>query len=535
MSDVLTKFNPNNHKNLVDAFNEASEKFKDQVAYHCLGDNKTYAEIQTLAQHFAAFLSRNCGLKRGDAIAIQLPNITQYPVAFWGAMHAGIRVVNTNPLYTKREQIHQFNDSGATALVVLDSLLATTEQVLPETKIETVIIASMTDLTDLSATPAKAQEFKNVQSFGFLETLQQGAELPPCVVEATWDDLAVLQYTGGTTGPSKGVMLSHGNVYTCMKMGRASVILRRDEDPEIALAPLPLYHIFGFQQHIIGGYMYGALALLIPNPRDMDYMIKTMRSYPLSTLNGVNTLLSGMMAHPDFDKIDFSHFVGAIAGGTTLVKEIAEEWIARTGGAIYEGYGLSESTGSGFCNRPESNELGTVGVALEHSEAMIMGENGESMPTGERGEVCLRGPHIMQGYWQRPEATAETIDEQGWLHTGDIGIFNERGHLKIVDRIKDMILVSGFNVYPNEVEGVVYSHPDVLECGAIGIPSEKTGEAIKLFVVSKSGQLTEKDIMKYCRQELAGYKVPKSIVFMQDLPKSPAGKVLRRELREAES
>jgi long-chain acyl-CoA synthetase len=365
--------------------------------------------------------------------------------------------------------------------------------------------------------------------------LQQGAELPPCVVEATWDDLAVLQYTGGTTGPSKGVMLSHGNVYTCMKMGRASVILRRDEDPEIALAPLPLYHIFGFQQHIIGGYMYGALALLIPNPRDMDYMIKTMRSYPLSTLNGVNTLLSGMMAHPDFDKIDFSHFVGAIAGGTTLVKEIAEEWIARTGGAIYEGYGLSESTGSGFCNRPESNELGTVGVALEHSEAMIMGENGESMPTGERGEVCLRGPHIMQGYWQRPEATAETIDEQGWLHTGDIGIFNERGHLKIVDRIKDMILVSGFNVYPNEVEGVVYSHPDVLECGAIGIPSEKTGEAIKLFVVSKSGQLTEKDIMEYCRQELAGYKVPKSIVFMQDLPKSPAGKVLRRELREAES
>jgi long-chain acyl-CoA synthetase len=487
-----------------------------------------------LAKAFGAFLQHNCGLKKGDRIAIQLPNITQYPIAFWGAMHAGLLVVNTNPMYTKREQLHQFNDSGAKALIVLDSLLTTTEQVLPETAIDLVIITGINELNNLNATPSKAQEFANTRSYGFLEALNAGAKLPPCEVTARWDDLAILQYTGGTTGPSKGVMLSHANVFSGMKMGRASVVLRRNEDPEIALAPLPLYHIFGFQQHIIGGYMHGALALLIPNPRDMDYMIQTMRNYPVSTLNGVNTLLSGMMAHPDFDKIDFSHFVGAIAGGTTLVKEIAEQWIERTGGAIYEGYGLSESTGSGFCNRPESNELGTVGVPLNHSEVMIADDKGNSVPTGERGEVCLRGAHIMQGYWQRPEATADAIDPEGWLHTGDIGILNASGHLKIVDRIKDMILVSGFNVYPNEIEGVVYSHPDVLECGAIGIPSEQTGEAVKLFVVSKSGQLTEQDIMDYCRTELAAYKVPKAIVLMQDLPKSPAGKVLRRELRESD-
>ena len=532
MSEPLAVLNPDQHRSLLDAFVAASARFADSPAYHCLGLDSTYRSIARDSAAFAAFLQRTCGLMPGDRVAIQLPNITQYPIAFWGAMQAGLVVVNTNPQYTQREQIHQFNDSEARALIVLDSLSELTRQVIPNTQIKHVVVTSALDLHDRTAAESKPLPEFSVRTHRFVDALLAGAAFEPAECDTQWSNLAVLQYTGGTTGPAKGVMLNQCNLYSGMKMGRASVVLRRPEDPEVALAPLPLYHIFGFQQHIIGGYMHGAHAILIPNPRDMDYMIEVMQNFNLTTLNGVNTLLSGMMAHPDFDKIDFSHFVGAIAGGTALVKEIAEEWITRTGGAIYEGYGLSESTGSGFCNRPESNQLGTVGLPLEYSSVCIKNAASIEQPVGKRGEVCLRGPHIMQGYWNNPEATAETIDADGWLHTGDIGVLNEQGHLKIVDRIKDMILVSGFNVYPNEIEAVVYGHDDVLECAAIGVPSEQTDEAVKLFVVSKSGNLTSDQLMNYCRNELAAYKVPKEIVFAADLPKSPAGKVLRRELRE---
>ncbi|MFT6407864.1 MAG: long-chain acyl-CoA synthetase [Arenicella sp.] len=523
---MAAELNPDGISSLVEAFDKVCIEHAQSPAFACLGQTISYAEFALLTKRFSSFLMSQLKLKPGDRIAIQLPNIAQYPVAVWGAWRAGLIVVNTNPMYTAREVKHQFKDSGAVALVVLDSLLPLVEAVIDDTDIKHVIATSAIDMAE----PQNA--FKATGSvLAFNDALDfEVGELNQVVV--SMGDIAVLQYTGGTTGPSKGAMLTHGNLFSARALSRKSVVLNKPGTREILIAVLPVYHVFGFTANVVGSVLFGALSVMIPDPRNLNSIIAAMKAYPFTNMAGVNTLLSSLMKHPEFDSIDFSNITGVIVGGTALVKEIGEEWQQRTGTMLYEGYGLSETSANAACNRPESHELGTVGPSMLYQEIKTIDAQGATVEIGERGEICVRGPHVMSGYWERPEATAESIDSDGWFKTGDVGIIQDNGHLKIVDRIKDMIIVSGFNVYPNEVEAVIYGHKDVVECAVIGVPSESTGEAIKLYVVSDNSQLTAADIIEYGRIELTSYKVPKQIVFMDDLPKSPAGKILRRELRE---
>lgn len=523
---MLAELNPDGVASLVDVFNEACLEHAEKPAFSCLEQEMTFAELDRLSANFASYLQHDLGLQNSDRMAVQLPNIHQYPIAVWGAWRAGLVVVNTNPMYTAREQTHQFNDSGATTLVVLADLLTTTREVLPNTSIENVIVASVMEMIDPSAA------FPGEGMISFTQACRTGESLAPAQCHAKMSDVAALQYTGGTTGPSKGAMLSHGNLYSSIRLSRETIVLTPPDVAEITIAPLPLYHVFGFTQSVLSVVLNGGLSVLIPDPRNMDFMISQMKAYPFTNMAAVNTLLAGLMAQPDFESIDFSHITGVISGGTTLVKEIADEWHERTDSVIYEGYGLSETSATATCNTPDSYELGSVGPCLNNIQVKIVDDQGEEVAQGERGEVLIRGPQIMLGYWNNLSATAESIDEEGWFATGDIGILQANNHLKIVDRIKDMIIVSGFNVYPNELEAVIYGHPNVTECAAIGVPDGATGEAIKLFVVSNTPDLEAKGIIDFCRSELTSYKVPKQIVFMDDLPKSPAGKVLRRELRE---
>lgn len=522
----LIELNVEGFDSLVDAFDQSCAEFAVKPAYHCLGQTLSYADIEAYSRKFGAFLAGSCGLQRGDRIAIQLPNLNQFPIVVWGALRIGLTIVNTNPMYTAREQLHQFNDSGAKALVVLSGLLPVTEQVIPETDVETVIVTHATDM--LQAQPAPKTSLPNLVTLP--DALALGAELVMPQVTMSMDDLAVLQYTGGTTGPAKGSMLSHGNVFSGMRMSKLSVFPETEGD-DILIAPMPLYHVFGFTMNVIGGFISGSLSVLVPDPRDANALVALMREFKFTSMASVNTLLQGLMSHPDFDKIDFSAVKGIIAGGTALVKEIADEWFTRTGSKIFEGYGLSETAAVLTCNSPDNSRLGTVGVSMIAQEIKLVDDAGASVDNDERGEICVRGAQIMQGYWQRPEATAEAIDAEGWFRTGDVGVMGADGFLSIVDRIKDMVLVSGFNVYPNEIEDVVYSHPDIIECAVVGIKDKKTGEAVKLFVVSTNPDLTQEEIKGYCREQLTAYKVPKVVEFSDDLPKSPVGKILRRELR----
>ena len=519
--EVAEKLIPANIVSLVSAFEQSCELNKEKVAFSCLNHETSFGELDDLSNRFAHYLIDDLHLNVGDRVAIQLPNITQYAIAVWGIWRAGMVVVNTNPMYTPRELMHQFNNSEAVVLVVLDQLLPVVNQVLEQTSIKHVVAVNVTGSNDAID--------KSVISFA--STLSK-EPLNKISVPLSMGDLAALQYTGGTTGPSKGAMLSHSNLFCGRMMGRESIVLNEPDADEILIAVLPVYHVFGFTQNIIGSVLQGATSVMVPDPRNLDSIVQAMQAYPFTNMAGVNTLLSSLMAHPKFDEIDFSHITGVIVGGTALVKEIGEAWERRTQTKIYEGYGLSETCANCSCNRPESNEIGTVGPSLNHQEIKLIDEFGETVNDGERGEICIRGPNIMQGYWRNPEATSESIDVDGWFKTGDVGIFNQRGHLKIVDRIKDMIIVSGFNVYPNEIEAVIYGHPNIVECAVIGVADDLTGEAIKLYVVSNSDDLISTDIIEYCRNELTAYKVPKQIVFKDDLPKSPAGKILRRELRE---
>jgi long-chain acyl-CoA synthetase len=525
--EKLVELNVEGYGSLVDAFDQSCAQFATKPAFHCNGQTLTFGDIEAYSRKFGAYLAGSCGLQQGDRIAVQLPNLHQFPIVVWGALRVGLTIVNTNPMYTAREQLHQFNDSGAKALVVLSDLLPITEQVVPQTGIKTVITTHVLDMVQAQAAPVS-----NLPNLVTLpDALTLGAELVMPQLSMSMDDLAVLQYTGGTTGPSKGAMLSHGNVFAGMRMSKLSFVTDADDD-EILIAPMPLYHVFGFTMNVVGGFIAGNLSVLVPDPRDIDELIALLRKFRFTSMSSVNTLLQGLMMHPDFDKIDFSRVKAIIAGGTALVKEIADQWRERTGSEIYEGYGLSETAAVLTCNNPQSSRLGTVGVGMVAQEIKLIDAAGITVDHDERGEICVRGAQVMQGYWQRPEATAEAIDAEGWFRTGDVGVLGADGFVSIVDRIKDMVLVSGFNVYPNEVEDVVYSHPDIIECAVVGIKDHKTGEAVKLFAVSTNPNLCEDDIKNYCRQKLTAYKVPKVVEFSDDLPKSPVGKILRRELRD---
>lgn len=536
---------PTHSTTIVDVFTETVKKYADNRAFTCLGHSLTFADIDHLSARFASYLQNETSLKPGDRISIQLPNILQYPVALFGAIRAGLVVVNTNPLYTARELEHQLKDSGAKALVVLANVAATAASVIDRTDVETVIVTEVGDLHPpmkrLLINMAVKYIQKAVPAFSFPRSVafrdaMTANESGFTPASASPQDLAILQYTGGTTGLAKGAMLSHANLVANKE--QLSVHLKdimRDGESVTWVAPLPLYHIYAFTVHCMSVFSAGNHNLLIPNPRDIKSLVKAIRSEKIYGFVGLNTLFNALAHNEEFRKLDFKSMEFTGSGGMALTKEVARLWTDVTGVVPGEGYGLTETSPVVTANPPHAVKQGTVGTPVEGTELKVINEAGESLPTGEAGELCVRGPQVMMGYWQRPEDTAEVLSEDGWFKTGDMAIIQEDGYVRIVDRKKDMIVVSGFNVYPNEVEDVLTEHPGILEAGVIGVPDEHSGEAVKAFVVRRDPALTEQDVKTFAKSNLTGYKAPKFIEFVDELPKSAVGKILRRELKDTAS
>ncbi|MDH4564769.1 long-chain-fatty-acid--CoA ligase FadD2 [Pseudomonas sp. BN411] len=538
------------YKSVIEVFERSCKKFADRPAFSNLGVTLTYAELDRLSASFAAYLQKNTDLKPGDRIAVQMPNVLQYPIAVFGALRAGLIVVNTNPLYTAREMRHQFKDAGVRALVYINLFGKLVEEVLPDTEIEYLIEARMGDLlpslkgwlvnTVVKSLKKMVPDYHLPQAVHFKDVLRQGQGHALKPVRVSLEDIAVLQYTGGTTGVAKGAMLTHGNLVSNMQQVDACLSqLGPDGSPlmkqgqEIMIAPLPLYHIYAFTANCMCMMVNGHHNILITNPRDIGGFIKELKKWRFSALLGLNTLFVALMDHPEFKSLDFSNLKVTNSGGTALVKATAERWQSLTGCSVVEGYGLTETSPVASTN-PYGNQarLGTVGIPVPGTAFKTIDDAGNELPLGERGELCIKGPQVMKGYWQRPEATAEVLDADGWLKTGDIAVIDPDGFVRIVDRKKDLIIVSGFNVYPNEIEDVVMAHPKVANCAAIGVPDEKSGEAVKLFVVPREGGVSVEELKAYCKENFTGYKVPKHIVLKDALPMTPVGKILRRELRD---
>ncbi|MCT2529601.1 AMP-binding protein [SAR92 clade bacterium H921] len=527
--------NSEHYTSVLDLFERACSEFAEKIAFSCLGQDISFRQIDEMSGKFAAFLRGDAGLQHGDRVAIQLPNLIQYPVAAWGILRAGLVLVNTNPLYTERELRHQFQDSGAKAVVMLSDFVAAAEQIIPDTDIKLVITTNALDMMEPQPGPTH-----NLDQSVVLLTLPAAISLGQgkgsgsglSGARPTVNDLAILQYTGGTTGVARGAMLSHGNIISAIAQGRNHLAEAQGEsETRLLIAPLPIYHIFGFTLYLCGNFASGGRSVLIPNPRDLYGLLDVMRSVPFTEFAAVNTMLVGLMANQKFDDVDWSNLKWTIAGGAALVPDVAREWERRTDSKLIEGYGLSETTANLSLNVPSSRRIGSVGQAMGFQEIKLMDSSGKMVADGNEGELWVRGPNVMMGYWKRPEATEEAIDPEGFFKTGDVAVKLDNGFYKIVDRIKDMILVSGFNVYPNEIENVLYSHPDVLECAVIGVVDDHSGEAIKAFVVVRNSGLTATALREFCRQDLTAYKVPKHIEFRDELPKSNVGKILRRELR----
>lgn len=538
------------YKNVVDVFNQSVKKFADRPAFTALGKTLTYGDVDRLSADFAAYLQNNTGLQKGDRIAVQLPNLLQYPIVVFGAMRAGLIVVNTNPLYTEREMEHQFNDSGAKALVVLAQMAGKASRVVPKTQIETVIVTQAGDMCSPLKRTLVNFVIKNVRKevepytipghVKLLDALKAGAKSSYTPTDAAPEDICVLQYTGGTTGVAKGAMLTNRNIVANMCQAHPLFMLGlnksgQDEGSKVVIAPLPLYHIYAFTVNCMVLMETGNHNILIPNPRDLPGFIKELKKWDFNAFLGLNTLFVGLCNNEDFRALDFSHLQLTISGGMALTKSAADKWAEVTGCEVSEGYGMTETSPIASFNPPGHTQLGTIGMPVSSTLCKVIDEEGNELPVGEAGELCVKGPQVMKGYWQRPEATAETITEDGWLKTGDMAMILENGYMKIVDRKKDMIIVSGFNVYPNEIEDVVSSHPDIVECAAVGIPDEVTGEQVKIFAVSNNPALTGKEVTDFCRERLTAYKVPKMVEFRDELPKTNVGKILRRELRDEET
>ena len=538
------------YSSVLEVFERSCKRFADRPAFTNLGVTLTYADLERRSAAFAAYLQQHTDLVPGDRIAVQMPNVLQYPIAVFGALRAGLIVVNTNPLYTAREMRHQFKDSGARALVYLNMFGKLVQEVLPDTDIEYLIEARMGDLLPLAkgwlvnTVVAKVKKmvpaYHLPQAISFKQVLRhgQGHALKP--VQAGLDDVAVLQYTGGTTGLAKGAMLTHANLVANMlqvlacfsQLGPDGQKLIKDGQ-EVMIAPLPLYHIYAFTANCMCMMATGNHNVLITNPRDIPGFVKELKKWRFSALLGLNTLFVALMENPDFKDLDFSALKVTNSGGTALVKATAERWESITGCRIVEGYGLTETSPVASTN-PYGHQarLGTVGIPLPDTAFKVIDDEGNEMPLGERGELCIKGPQVMKGYWQRPDATAEAIDAEGWFKTGDIAVIEADGFTRIVDRKKDMIIVSGFNVYPNEIEDVVMAHPKVANCAVIGVPDERSGEAVKLFVVPREEGVSVEELKAYCKANFTAYKVPKHIVLRESLPMTPVGKILRRELRD---
>ncbi|WP_236232831.1 long-chain-fatty-acid--CoA ligase FadD2 [Pseudomonas tohonis] len=538
------------YRSVIEVFERSCKKFADRPAFSNLGVTLTYAELDRLSGAFAAYLQKHTDLKPGDRIAVQMPNVLQYPIAVFGALRAGLIVVNTNPLYTAREMRHQFKDAGVRALVYVNLFGKLVQEVLPDTEIDYLIEARMGDMlpalkgwlvnTVVKKVKKMVPDYHLPQAVSFKAALKQGQGHALKPVKVGLDDIAVLQYTGGTTGVAKGAMLTHGNLVANMQQVDACLSqLGPDGQPlmkqgqEIMIAPLPLYHIYAFTANCMCMMVNGNHNVLITNPRDIQGFVKELKKWRFSALLGLNTLFVALMDHPEFKDLDFSNLKVTNSGGTALVKATAERWQAMTGCSVVEGYGLTETSPVASTNPYGSlARLGTVGIPVPGTAFKVIDDDGAELPLGERGELCIKGPQVMKGYWQREEATAEVLDAEGWLKTGDIAVIDPDGYVRIVDRKKDLIIVSGFNVYPNEIEDVVMAHPKVASCAAIGVPDDKSGEAVKLFVVAREGGLSVDELKAYCKANFTGYKVPKHIVLKDALPMTPVGKILRRELRD---
>ncbi len=533
------------YASLQDLFLKSVDEFGDLPAFVNLGKTLSFSEMDKLTRQFAAYLKHEAGLKPGDRIAIMMPNLLQYPVAMFAAFRAGLIVVNTNPLYTERELRHQLNDSGAKAIVILENFAHTLETVLPDTQVETIITTKIADMVGgakgmlvnfvVQYIKKMVPAFSLPTAVKFNDALAKGEAHSFTDATLTQEDIAFLQYTGGTTGVSKGATLTHRNLLA--NLLQADAWTSRDLEPgkEIFITALPLYHVFALTANALFAVKIGAKNILITNPRDLPAFVKTLQQEPFSFITGVNTLFNALINTPGIEKVDFSKLKIALGGGMAVQKAVAERWKAITGTTLLEAYGLSETSPAVSINPMGLEDYnGMIGLPVSSTEVCVRDTAGNELPLGEAGELCVRGPQVMSGYWGRPEATAEAIDSNGWFATGDIAIINEQGFIKLVDRIKDMVLVSGFNVYPNEVEDVLASNPKVLEAGVIGVPDGNSGEVVKAYVVKSDASLTEQELIDWCKAELTGYKRPKQYAFVDDLPKSNVGKILRRELRDLE-
>ncbi|KPZ72465.1 Long-chain-fatty-acid--CoA ligase [Shewanella sp. P1-14-1] len=528
---------------LVDMFESAVAKYADQPAFINMGATLTYRKLEERSRAFAAYLQNELKLEKGDRVALMMPNLLQYPIALFGVLRAGMVVVNVNPLYTPRELKHQLVDSGAKAIVVVSNFARTLEEVVSETPVESVIITGLGD--QLSAPKRTLVNFvvkyikKMVPKYNlphalsFRQSLSKGRRLQYVKPEISPEDLSFLQYTGGTTGVSKGAMLSHKNVVSNVLQANGAYSPALKDGTEFVVTALPLYHIFALTVNCLLFLHKGSKNLLITNPRDLPAFVGELKKYPFTALTGVNTLFNALVNDEDFNSLDFSRLKLSIGGGMAVQKAVADKWQSITKTRLLEGYGLTEASPLVTCcpyNLDGYN--GSIGFPAPSTDIQVRDDEGNVLAQGETGELFAKGPQVMQGYWQRPEETTKVIDKDGWLATGDIGYMDEKGFFFIVDRKKDMILVSGFNVFPNEVEDVIALHPKVIEVAAVGVPNEASGELVKVFVVAKDNSLTDSDIIKHCRHHLTGYKVPKLVEFRDELPKSNVGKILRRELRD---
>jgi len=534
------------YRSLVQLLDESLAKYAARSAYHYMGHDMAYAEVDAQARALAAYWQSK-GLVKGDRVAVMMPNVLQYPVAVAAILRAGLVVVNVNPLYTARELEHQLNDSGAKAIVIIENFAATLAACLGQTPVKHIVLASMGELLPwpkrwlvnyvVRHVKKLVPPFELPSAVRFADAVHQGRALSFKPVDIGPNDMAVLQYTGGTTGVSKGAVLLHRNVLANVLQSEAwdAPVMHRipaGEQPT-AVCALPLYHIFAFTVNMMLSLRSGGKNILIPNPRDLPAVFKALKGQTFHSFPAVNTLFNGLLHHPEFDSVDWSHLKVSIGGGMAVQAAVAKLWLERTGCPICEGYGLSETSPSASCNPVTVTAFsGSIGVPLPGTLMKCLDDEGHEVPLGQPGEIAIQGPQVMAGYWQRPDETAKVMSADGWFRSGDIGVMDERGYFRIVDRKKDMILVSGFNVYPNEVEDVVMGMGAVLECAAVGIPDEHSGEAVKLIVVKKDPALSEQAVRDYCRERLTGYKIPKLIEFRSELPKTPVGKILRRQLRQ---
>lgn len=541
---VPSEISTDEYSSINDVIEIGFSKFKSNPAFHNMGTTLSYQDIEVMSRKFASYLQNDLKLKKGDRVALMMPNILQYPVALFGVLRAGMIAVNVNPLYTARELEHQLKDAEVSTIVLFANSAHVLEKILPKTPVKNIILTEIGDMLKfpknyivnfvIKKVKKMVPDYKLPNTKSFLDCLAQGNADAFKKPEVKLSDIAFLQYTGGTTGVAKGAILTHKNIVSNMVQARAWIKNFITDGKEIIITPLPLYHIFSLTANCFVFNSIGALNVLITNPRDIPGFVKELQKWKFTAITGVNTLFNGLLNNQEFCKLDFSHLKVTLGGGMAVQKVVADRWKQVTNRPLIEAYGLTETSPAACINPMTLKDYnGYIGLPIPSTDVEIKDDDGKSVPLGEIGEICIRGPQVMDGYWKRPEETAKVMTNDGFFKTGDLGIMTEEGYIKIVDRKKDMILVSGFNVYPNELEDVITQHPKILECAAIGVPDEKSGEIVKIFVVKKDESLTEEEVIKYCREQLTSYKVPRQVEFRKELPKSNVGKILRKDLRPA--